>query len=150
MSVQALPAGLTGLEILHEMLAGRLPAPSMAVTLGFTLAAAEEGRVTFSGAPGADALNPMGAVHGGWFGAIIDSALGCAVLSRLPPGRGYTTLEYKINLIRALSPGVVVDVVAEAGHVGRSTGVAEARMTGRDCGRLFAIGSTTCLLFDAP
>jgi len=84
-------------------------------------------------------------VHGGWYGAILDSAMGCAAMSVVPKGHWYTTLEYKVNLARALPVGV--DVLAEATvqHAGRTTVVAEARLTGPD-GKLYATGSTTCIV----
>ncbi|MCC5989184.1 MAG: PaaI family thioesterase [Pararhodobacter sp.] len=140
-------AGMSGLEFLQAMRDGRLAGPPMAATLGFSLHSVKEGVAVFRGAPAFAHLNPMGAVHGGWYGAVLDSALGCAVASRLPVGRGYTTLEFKVNLIRALPIGMVVDCVGRASHVGRSTGVAEGEIRGVEDGRLYATGSTTCLVF---
>ena len=52
------------------------------------------------------ALNPMGTVHGGWFATLLDSALGCAVHTRMKPGQGYTTAELSVNIVRALTPKV--------------------------------------------
>ncbi len=101
--------------------------------------------MTFTGTPQFDHLTPMGGVHGGWYGAILDSAMGCAAMSVVPKGHWYTTLEYKVNLARALPLGVEVLAEATVQHGGRSTVVAEARLTGPD-GRLYATGSTTCIV----
>ena len=74
----------SGIEYQKGMLTGEVPAPPMAGFMGLTLIDAEEGRAVFEGAPTEDHRNPMGTTHGGWFGAILDSTLGCAVMSRLP------------------------------------------------------------------
>jgi uncharacterized protein (TIGR00369 family) len=89
-------------------------------------------------------------VHGGWFATVLDSALGCAVHSALPAGKGYTTLEIKVNMVRALT-GAVPLVRAEAKliHLGRQMATSEARLAGPD-GKLYAYGTTTCLVFEQP
>jgi uncharacterized protein (TIGR00369 family) len=137
---------MSGLDYLAAMLAGRVPPASIAATLNFALHAAEHGRVAFRGTPLASHGNPFGATHGGWYGAILDSALGCAVMSVLPRGQIYTTLEYKVNLTRALPFGMPAEAVATVQHAGRSTCVAAAELRGVEDGRLYATGSTTCLV----
>lgn len=137
---------ISGLAFMEEMLAGRAALPAIAGTMNFHLAAVAAGDVTFRGAPGFAHTNPMGAVHGGWYGAILDSALGCAVMSTLPKGRFYTTLEYKVNLIRALPVDMVAEARGMVSHAGRSTAVAEASLRGVDDGRLYASATTTCLV----
>ncbi|NNL74169.1 MAG: PaaI family thioesterase [Silicimonas sp.] len=139
-------AGMSGVEFLQGIIAGSLPAPPMAQTLGIIMTEAEEGRVVFEGAPSEDFQNPMGTTHGGWFGGILDSALGCAVMSRLPAGRIYTTLEYKVNLIRGIPTGCGMRAIATAAHAGRSSAVATADLVGIEDGRLYGQGSTTCLV----
>ena len=96
-------AGLSGLEMLRAMIAGRLPAPPITKTLDFTLVEAESGRVVFQGRPAVAHYNPMGTVHGGWFATLLDSALGCVVQTMLPAGKAYTTAELKINIVRPLT-----------------------------------------------
>ena len=95
-----------GLKALQDLLAGKPPAPPMAATLKFALSDVEEGRVMFQGLPSAEHLNPLGTVHGGWAATIMDSALGCAVMTTLKPGEAYTTVEFKVNLVRPLLPGM--------------------------------------------
>jgi len=141
-------ASLTGAEFLRAILAGEFAPPPICDTIGFRLAEVEPGRVVFEGTPGVRHFNPLGGIHGGWFGTLLDSCMGCAVHSLLPHGRGYTTLEYKVNLIRAPKPDAgPLRAIGVASHVGRSTGVAEGRLEDAE-GRLYAAGSTTCLIFD--
>lgn len=142
--------GLTGLEILQEMLDGKLPPPPIADTMDFMLVSVARGEATFQGAPMLKHYNPLGGVHGGWFATLLDSALGCAVMSALPAGTSYTTLELKINLVRALSTKVpAVRAVARTVHVGKQVATAEAQLIGHD-GKLYAHSSTTCLVFQRP
>ena len=78
-------AGRAGLELLQAMLRGELPYPPIARTLDFQLLEVGEGRAVFQGTPGPAHLNPMGGIHGGWYATLLDSALGCAVHSKMPP-----------------------------------------------------------------
>jgi len=143
-------AGKTGLEILQAMLRGEIPYPSMARTLDFNLISVGPGTAVFHGTPGAHLLNPMGTVHGGWYATLLDSAMGCAVHSRVSAGRAYTTAQLNVNLVRSI-PLTVQRVRAEAKvvHFGRQLATAEAQLIGPD-GTLYAHGSTTCLVFDMP
>ena len=154
-SVTELPdtADLTarsGLEFMQDVVAGRLAGPPIGATLGFWPTLAEEGRVVFEGTPDFNGLNPMRGVHGGWFGAILDSCMACAVMTMVPQGSIYTTLEYKININRALPIGTKVSAIGEVQHSGRSTGVARAELRGANDNRLYATGSTTCIIMPAP
>ena len=143
-------AGKTGLELMQAMLRGELPYPPIARTLDFSLIEVEEGRAVFQGTPGPKHLNPMGTVHGGWYATLLDSALGCAVHTRMPAGRGYTTAELGVNLVKAI-PLKVQRVRAEGKvlHCGRQLATAEARLYGPD-GTLYAHATTTCLVFEMP
>jgi uncharacterized protein (TIGR00369 family) len=141
-------AGKSGLELMHAMLRGELPYPPIARTLNFQLLEVGEGRAMFQGAPGPDHFNPMGGIHGGWYATLLDSALGCAVHTLMPPGRGYTTAELGVNLVKAISPKVQrVRAEGKVLHCGRQLATAEARLYGPD-GTLYAHGTTTCLVFD--
>jgi uncharacterized protein (TIGR00369 family) len=141
-------AGMPGIEILRAVLDGRLPTPPIFRTLGFHLAEVGDGCTVFEGVPYFDHINVLGSVHGGWFGVLLDSCMGCAVHTRLPSRKTYTTLEYKVNIIRpaGLQTGPL-RAVGEAAHVGRRTGVTTGRIVD-PAGRLYATGSTTCLVFD--
>jgi uncharacterized protein (TIGR00369 family) len=142
-------AGKTGLEQLLGMLAGELPFPPIAQTLDFGLVAVAPGHAVFQGTPGMQHFNPMGGVHGGWFATLLDSALGCAVHTMLPAGRGYTTAELSVNYVRGLTSRVKrVRAEGRVIHCGRQLATAEARLVGPD-GTLYAHGTTTCLVFEA-
>ena len=139
---------MSGLEFMQGMYEGRLPGPPISQTMGYTLHLVEENRVVFRGAPSFDVTNPMGAVHGGWYGTLLDSEMACAVMTRVPRGSVYTTLEYKINIIRAIPIGTEIDCIGVVDHCGRSTGVAHGEIRGVEDGRLYATGTTTCIVMD--
>jgi len=140
--------GLSGLEIFQAIFEGRLPAPMIGQTLDYLPIAMTPGRAVFQGRPGREYYNPLGSVHGGWFATLLDSAVGCAVHTTLPAGKGYTTLELKLNLVRALSDRVpLVRAEGTVVHVGQQVASAEGRLVGHD-GRLYAHATTTCLIFD--
>ena len=140
----------SGLEFVQDMLAGNLASAPIAETLNFTVTEVAMGKVAFEGAPGFNALNPMRGVHGGWYGALLDSVMGCAVMTVVPRGRIYTTLEYKVNITRAITPGQKMRATSTVDHAGRSTAIALGEIRGMDDGVLYATGSTTCLMTDAP
>ncbi len=140
-------ASMSGKALFDAMFAGELPSPPIGETLDFIPIHIENGHAIFQGRPGQKHYNPLGSVHGGWFCAILDSAVGCAIHSTLPAGKAYTTLEIKVNMIRALTKAIPL-VRAEANiiHVGGQTATAEGRIVGPD-GKLYAHATTTCLIF---
>jgi uncharacterized protein (TIGR00369 family) len=142
--------GRTGLETLQAIFAGELPRPPIGDTLDFVPIHMERGVAVFQGKPQLKHYNPLGSVHGGWFATLLDSALGCAVHSALPAGKGYTTLELKVNIVRALTDAVpLVRAEGKLVYLGRQVATAEARLVGAD-GKLYAHGTTTCLVFELP
>jgi uncharacterized protein (TIGR00369 family) len=116
--------------------------------MGYDLHAVEDGRVAFRGAPEFNVTNPMGTIHGGWYGTLLDSAMACAVMTRVPRGSVYTTMEYKINIIRPIPIGMAIECVGMVDHSGRSTGIAHGEIRGIEDGKLYATGSTTCIIMD--
>lgn len=141
---------MSGLEFMEGMRDGRLPAPPISQTLGYNLHEIEKGRVVFRGTPQFAFTNPLGTVHGGWYGTLLDSAMACAVQTMVDRGATYTTLEYKINILRSIPLGTEVDCTGIADHVGRSTGVAHGEIRGVKDGKLYATGSTTCIVMQLP
>lgn len=139
---------MSGLEFMTGILNGELPAPPIAETLGYHLHSVDAGCVVFRGTPEFAATNPMGTVHGGWYGTLLDSAMACAVMTGVPRGSVYTTLEYKINILRSIPLGMAIDCTGITEHVGRSTGVARGEIRGVDDGKLYATGSTTCIVMN--
>eukprot|EP00042_Codosiga_hollandica_P060408 m.921087 g.921087 ORF g.921087 m.921087 type:complete len:184 (-) comp78914_c0_seq1:630-1181(-) len=143
-------AGKTGLQQMQALLDGEGPPAPISRTLDFLLISVADGEAIFQGRPLFKHYNPLGGVHGGWFATLLDSALGCAVHTILPVGRGYTTLEFKVNLVRGLNEKVpLVRAIGKVVHRGRQVTTAEAELVGHD-GKLYAHASTTCLLFDIP
>lgn len=136
----------SGLAFMQDMLAGQVAQPPIAKQLNYQLETVEIGRVVFRGSPLWDHTNPMGGVHGGWYGTLLDSCMACAVMTRVPEGSFYTTLEYKININRALPIGREVRAIGLLDHAGRSTGVAHGELRGVEDGKLYATGSTTCMI----
>jgi uncharacterized protein (TIGR00369 family) len=137
--------GKTGLEILQAIIAGDLPGPPIGRTLNFWLAEASPGKAAFDGEPGMESVNPMGGVHGGWVLTLIDSATGCAGMSTLDAGVGWTTIETKANMVRAIKAGsgryrCEAKVLAQ----GRTIITTDAQITGPD-GKLYAHGTSTLM-----
>ena len=143
-------AGKNGLEVMQALLNGEIPFAAIGTTLDFMLIEAAAGRAVFQGTPGPAHLNPMGGIHGGWYAALLDSALGCAVHTMMPVGRGYTTAELSVNIVKAITPKVSrVRAEGKVIHCGRQLATAEARLFGPD-GTLYAHATTTCLVFELP
>jgi uncharacterized protein (TIGR00369 family) len=139
-------AGLSGIETLHKMVAGELPAPPIAGPLGFRLVEVDKGRAVFEGTPGPHLLNPLGAVHGGYALTLIDSACGCALHSELDPGVGYTTVETKVNFTRPIDPeGGAVRCEGRVLSRGRTIATADAFLRDGN-GRLLAHGTSTLII----
>lgn len=139
---------MSGFEFMTRIKDGLLPAAPIAQSLNYDLETVEAGRVVFAGVPGFASYNPIGSVHGGWYGTLLDSCMACAVHTMLPKGQAYTTLEYKIGILRAATVKTGrLRAIGEVIRVGRRTGVAEGRIEDED-GKIYATGSTTCLVFD--
>ncbi|MEO0819582.1 MAG: PaaI family thioesterase [Pseudomonadota bacterium] len=141
---------MSGLDFIRGIVEGRLPYPPIARPMGMRFVSAEKGRVVIEGRPAFDHYNPLGAVHGGWFGTILDSVMACAVQTTLPQGSGYTTLEYRVNILRpVLESTGGLRAIGEVDHAGRRTAVSHGRLEGPD-GKLYATGSTTCMVLALP
>jgi len=146
--IAAFDAGksLAGLDYMREMIAGRIAAPPIARLMGFRLVRVDEGLAVFECKPGEQHYNPIGVVHGGLAMTLLDSAMGCCVHTRLPPKVGYTTLEAKVNLVRAISAKTgTIRATGRVIHFGGKTATAEGRLEDA-AGKLYAHGSTTCII----
>lgn len=142
-------AAFTGLEMMQAMLAGRLPPPPMGALLGFQLLEVRAGEVIFTCTPGRQHYNPIGAVHGGLAGTLLDSAMGCAVHTMMQKGQAYTTLEYRVHLVRGMTDRTgLVRAEGKVVHLGRRVATAEGRIVDAG-GKLYAHGTTTCLILEA-
>jgi uncharacterized protein (TIGR00369 family) len=137
-----------GVAFLRGILEGRVPQAPITKTLNFALIEVDKGRAVFQGEPLHEFYNPIGTVHGGWPSTLLDSCMGCAVHSTLAAGQGYITVELKVNLIRPLSHATgPVRAEGKVINAGRTIAIAEGRLVGPE-GRLYAHGTTTCLIFD--
>lgn len=142
-------AHLSGLEFLQAMIAGRIPRAPMACLMGFELVEAREGFAVFQCRPDEQHYNPRGVVHGGLACTLLDSAMGCAVQTTLAAGVGYTTLELKVNLVRALTTDTgLMRCEGRIVHRGARTATAEGKLLD-EAGKLYAHATTTCIVFPA-
>lgn len=137
---------MNGLEAMRALIAGKFPPPSISTTLGFRLAEVEEGRAVFLVDPSDRIMNPLGIVHGGWALTLIDSCCGCAAHTTLAAGLGYTTVETKVNFVRAITPDTG-EVRAEGLVVarGRTIITTEGKLTDSR-GKLLAHGTSTLMV----
>lgn len=140
----------SGLEFLRDIASGVLPLPPIGKTLNFFLLEADEGRAVFQGTPTFEFYNPIGTIHGGWAATLLDSCMACAVQTTLKKGQAYTTAELKLNLVRPLTDQTgPVRAEGKVIHAGRQIATSEGRLFGPD-GKLYAHGTTTCMIFDLP
>jgi uncharacterized protein (TIGR00369 family) len=143
-------AAMPGVEFVRAIFDGKLPAPPIMQTIEPFDSSAEPGVVVMHSVPGFRHYNPIGSVHGGYAATLLDSAMGLAVHTMLPPGQGYTTLEFKISFIKGMTKDTgAVRTEGRTLNVGRRTATAEARITDAK-GRLLAHATTTCLVFEIP
>jgi len=143
-------ASMPGIDFVRAIFAGRLPAPPIMQTIQPFDTSADPGAVVMHSIPGFRHYNPIGSVHGGYAATLLDSAMGLAVQTMLPPGTGYTTLEFKISFIRGMTEDTgPVRTEGKTLNVGRRAATAEARITDAK-GRLLAHATTTCLVFEIP
>jgi uncharacterized protein (TIGR00369 family) len=138
---------MSGLEFVQGLVDGTLPLNTIAETLGYDVTEAASGRVVVTVEPSGSHLNPAGTVHGGLAATLLDSAMGLAIQSTHEKGVGSTTLEFKISLVRPITPETgLITAEGVVLNCGRRIGTAEGRIADRQ-GRLLAHGTTTCLIF---
>ena len=138
---------MSGLEFVQGLASGALPLNTIARTLGYDVTEAERGRVVVTLLPTDAHLNPAGTVHGGLTATLLDSCMGLAVQSMLDAGTSQTTLEFKISLVRPITPETgPITAEGKVLNCGRRIGTADGRVTDAG-GRLLAHGTTTCLIF---
>jgi len=149
-STQATAASMSGLSYWRAVADGHLPPPPISELVRMRLVDVENGRVTFACTPDASMYNPLGMVHGGLVCTLLDTATGCALHSTLPDGVGYTSVEIKVNYLKAVTvasgPLTAVGTVVKAGS---RIGFAEAAATDAS-GALVATATSTLLIFDLP
>ena len=140
----------SGLETMRAIRDGELPAPPIAQLMQFDIVDLAEGRVEFSCVLDESVYNPIGVVHGGLVCTLLDTVAGCAVHTTLPQGVAYTSIELKVNYLRAVhahsGPLTAVGTVVKPG---RRVAFAEGEV--RDAaGRVVATASSSLLVFPIP
>jgi len=139
------------LEFLQAIRDREVPTAPISQLMGFHLDEVEEGRAVFGADPGEQHYNPIGVVHAGLAATMLDSAMACAIHSALPEGAGYTTLETKFNLVRAITAETGrIEAEGRVVNLGRRVGTAEGRLTATEGGKLLAHGTSTCLVVPLP
>lgn len=139
-------AGLSGLDFLNKIGKGELPLVPAGATTNILPVAVGDGWAEFEMQPEEWHYNPIGSVHGGMLAGLADTALGCAVHTKLPAGVGYTSLDLTIKFTRAanLDSGKLA-CRGEVVTIGRRVATAEARIVDSR-GRVVAHAVATCLL----
>ena len=138
-----------GIGFLRAIIEGTQPQPPFSELLGFHLVEASEGRAAFEGVPEFRHYNPIGTVHGGFAATLLDSALGCAIFSTLLKGDTWTTIELKLNFVRAITKDTgPLRAEGRIIHRGRTVATSEGDLKDR-AGKLYAHASTTCMIFPA-
>jgi len=138
---------MDGLTLFKGLLEGRFPAPPITKALGFRVSEVEAGRVVFDYTPVYDHYNPLGTVHGGIAATLLDSVMGCCIHTTLKAGIGYTTVEIKVNYVRAMTDKTgPVKAEGKVINVGSRIGTSEGKLYD-STGKLLAHGTTTCLIF---
>ena len=138
---------LSGLEFMRGILEGRFPPAPITAALKFELTHVEHGRAVFEGVPEFAFYNPISSVHGGYAATLLDSCMGCAVHTTLAAGQAYTTLEFKINFVRAMTEQTGrVRAEGRVIHPGNRAATAEGNLYDSR-GKLLAHATTTCLVF---
>ncbi|XUM24681.1 PaaI family thioesterase [Bradyrhizobium oligotrophicum S58] len=146
----AVLASMPGLDFVRSIFAGTLPQPPIMQTVAPFDCSAEPGQVVMHSVPALRHYNPIGSVHGGYAAILLDSAMGLAVDTMCPQGSGYTTLEFKVSFIKAMTESTgIVRTEGRTLSFGRRAATAEARIADSQ-GRLLAHATTTCLVFELP
>lgn len=135
-----------GLEFLTDIRDGRGPGVPIGATFSFGLSEVAPGTVAFTGHPKKRFYNPIGTVHGGWTSTLLDSCMACAVQTTLQPGEAYTSVEIKVNFVKAITDKTgPVRAEGKVTSRGRRIATAEGRLVDAK-GTVLALGTTTCLI----
>jgi uncharacterized protein (TIGR00369 family) len=140
----------SGLEAMAAIRDGVLPPPPIAKLMRMGITAIEEGRVEFSCELDESVYNPIGVVHGGLVCTMLDTVAGCAVHTTLPAGVGYTSIELKVNYLRAvLADSGPLTAIGRVIKPGRRVAFAEAEVLDA-AGKTVATASSSLLVFPLP
>jgi uncharacterized protein (TIGR00369 family) len=145
-SASAVQKGASGIEFLQKIVAGEIPQPPISMLMGFELTRVEPGYALFECDPAEYHYNPIGVVHGGLACTLLDSAMSCAIQTMVPAGSAYTTLELKVQLVRAITDKTGhLRAEGKLVHGGSRISTAEGKLIDAG-GKLYAHGTTTCMI----
>ena len=139
------PLKMNGLEIIESIKEGKLPEPTMAVTIPMKIVSAEKGSVEFEARAGDGHLNPMGGVHGGFAATALDSATGASVHTMLAPGESYGTVDLSIKMLRPVPRDKALLAKGKVIHMSRRVGISEATLKDSE-GKLYGHATSTCMI----
>jgi uncharacterized protein (TIGR00369 family) len=143
-------ASMSGLAYWRGVIDGHFPPPPIGEIIQMRVVDVENGSVTFTCTPDASMYNPLGTVHGGAVCTLLDTVTGCAIHTTLPEGVGYTSVEIKVNYLKAVTaasgPLTAVGSVVKAGS---RIGFTEGTVTDAS-GNLVATATSTLLIFELP
>jgi len=139
---------MSGFDFLNGILKDEIPPPPIATTLDFNPISVEKGKVVFEFQPQEFHFNPIGSVHGGVITTVLDTVMGCAIHSVLEQGVAYTTLELKVNFIKAITlKNGKMEAEGRLIHSGKTTALVEADLKDEE-GKLYAHSVSTCIILN--
>ena len=121
----------------------QLPPPPVSRLIGFVLKSIEPGHAIFEMEADERHHNPMGTLHGGIYCDIADAAMGFAYASTLAEGETFTTIELKINFLRAVRKATLT-AEARVVKAGSAVGYVECEVKDQT-GKLVAKAASTCM-----
>lgn len=130
----------------QRMVRGEEP-PPIGRLLGFALTAIEPGRAVCTLPVDDRHHNPLGTLHGGVYCDLADAAMGLAYAATLAEGENFTTIELKINFLRAVRQ-TTLTAVAWVVKAGGTLGYIECEVKDAE-GRLVAKVASTCMKLQA-
>jgi len=139
----------TGLDYLKQMIAGTVPSATMGDHVNIKTVEASEGRAVMHAVADGTHLNPMKSVHGGFVATVLDSACGCAVMSTLPEGKMFTSIDLAIKFMRPIPRGETLICEGMVQKPGRTVAFVEATLKTQD-GKILAHGTSSCAVMDMP
>jgi uncharacterized protein (TIGR00369 family) len=146
MQIAQAARSMAGIDFLRGVRDGTIQAAPIQELIGMKLAEVAPGRAVWELVPAEQHYNPIGVVHAGIAATLLDSAMACAVHSTIPLGKGYTTLEFKLNLVRGVTiKSGRLRAIGKVVHGGKTTATAEGRLEDA-AGALYAHATTTCII----
>lgn len=127
----------------EKLARGEAPPPPIGRLLGFVLKSIEPGRAVFEMEIDERHHNPMGTLHGGIYCDLADAAMGYAYAATLGEGEAFTTVELKINFLRAVRKATL-SAEAKVVKAGSTLGYVECDVKDQT-GKLVARAASTCM-----